>query len=211
MVLSNVHSNRVGIILFLLVLLLLVPRAAGSQEAKVYSNTIGTVSNYQKPGAGIFVSDDVTLPDSASVTKVEILTTSSGASPYTVTVSLIAGDPCVGTPPQIPFSSKVFPGILPGNPEVLIATYSPTLRVPANFSVKVVFTDSNAGWAVAEVPEMGSSADRICVDQTGGGGNPGYLNLGSLEASMWIEIWADASTPVLPRSWGLLKERYLDP
>jgi hypothetical protein len=211
MVLSHVHFNRVGIILFLLVLLLLVPKAAGAQTTKVYSNTIGTITDYYVPGAGIFVSDDLALADSADMTQLEIKTFSGGSTPYNVTVTLFSGDPCVGNPSQIPGAFKTFPSVAVGSVQTLTANFGQSIRIPPAVYLKVTFSSPDAGWAVAEAPEMGSSADQICVDQTGGGGNPGFLNLGSLEASMWVEIWADAPTPVLPRSWGLLKETYLDP
>jgi hypothetical protein len=207
----NVRSHSPGVVLLLFLLLLLIPRSAAAADVLVYSNTIGSPNHYM-PGAGIFVSDDVGLGDPASVSKIEIRTFSSGNDPYTVTISLFSGDPCVGTPSQIPNSSRTFTDVQPGT-ELVIIDYGQAIDVPATVYVKVVFGGTGGGdaqWAIGEIPELGTSADRICLDQSGGGGNPGYLNLGSLHASMWVQVWEE-STPVVPQSWGVLKDRYRTP
>jgi hypothetical protein len=175
-------------------------------DTLVYSNTGG--SSTQVPGAGIFVSDDLTLDGGAAmVTSYQIQVSSSGSSNFQATTTLFSGDPCVGSPSQIAGSGKTFPDLTPGTVHTLTATFGTPLSVPGTVYMKVIFNDDDAGWVIGGTVEIGSSQDRICQDQTSGT-DPGYLNLGATEASMWVQIWAQDPTPVAPGTWGRIKARY---
>ncbi len=195
-------------------LLLVLPLVAGFAgnavgQTLVFSNTPPGSSSVYEPGPGIFVSDDLTLEGGAAdVVRYEVRVFSDGSSPYNVTTTLFSGDPCVGNPSAISGTSRTFTNILTGSIQTLSADFSSSpISVPGTVYLKLTVNDNDAGWVIGEAVEIGSSADLICVDQTSGQ-NPGYLNLGTTEASMAVQIWVSSPTPVRRARWGMMKALY---
>lgn len=189
--------------------LLFLSLLPGSAEAQtlVYSNTPPASPTTYRPGAGIFVSDDLVLDGGpAAVSRYEVKVFSSVSS-YSVTTTLYSGDPCVGNPSAIPNTSKTFTNLGVGSINTLTVDLNPAVNVPGTVYVRLTFNDADAGWLIAGAVEVGSSQDLICQDQTSGN-DPGYLTLGTFIASMAVEVWAESTVPVKESTWGLMKARY---
>ena len=143
---------------------------------RVYRNEIDEVGGVSLPGAGRYVTDDMTLADGpCELSKIELLV--FGFSPpdnnavADIQVSVWDDDPCAPGATMLPGSQRTVTGI-PNNNELQLVTifYDPPVSLERTVWVTLTPSEEDFGWAVAEHAELGTTREFFGSEDAGGCG-----------------------------------------
>ncbi|MCH7705275.1 MAG: hypothetical protein IIB61_09185, partial [Planctomycetes bacterium] len=143
---------------------------------RVYRNEIDEVGGVSLPGAGRYVTDDMTLADGpCELSKLEVVV--AGELPpendvlADLQVEVWDNDPCEPGATRLPGSRRTVTDI-PNNGELQIVTlfYDPPLSIERTVWVVLTSPDPDFGWAVAEHAELGTTRDFFGGEDAGGCG-----------------------------------------
>jgi hypothetical protein len=161
------------------------PSACGNDDPceLVYENVIEPVTTVYTGGPYVVLADDMSLVGTArELVRYEFAVYGFGGS-YDVTSELHyddggqPGSPIPGTScayVSIPAAELVFLSCAPGL----------GVTIPDTVWMVLTFTDPDAGWAIAEAAEVGSTADVVAY-------HDGMVwNLTSFEGDTWAGLWA---------------------